>query len=115
MACDVMPESKSAKNDDTSSTELSVDDRWKGYTMRRITNVLKNPFGGHWLISCSMYDAGDEFTSFFFRKLDFVQQCHKNPKCLGLLKDYADEHQEVLSFYYGIEEIILDITTDDNS
>eukprot|EP00957_Ditylum_brightwellii_P112264 8559460-Ditylum_brightwellii.AAC.1 len=62
MACDVMAESKSAKDDDTSSTESSVDDRWKGYTMRRITNVPTDPFGGHWKISCSMYDADDEFT-----------------------------------------------------
>eukprot|EP00957_Ditylum_brightwellii_P188154 14324097-Ditylum_brightwellii.AAC.1 len=59
MACDVMPESESAKDDDKPSTESSVDDRWKGYTMRRTTNVLKDPFGGHWLISCSMYDAAN--------------------------------------------------------
>eukprot|EP00957_Ditylum_brightwellii_P095321 7260957-Ditylum_brightwellii.AAC.1 len=60
MACDVMPESESAKDDDMSSTKL---------------------------------------------KLDFVQQCYKNPKCLGLLKDYADKHQEVLSFYDEIEDV----------
>eukprot|EP00957_Ditylum_brightwellii_P000740 58008-Ditylum_brightwellii.AAC.1 len=62
MACGVMPESESAKDDDTSSTKLSVDDRWKGYTMQRIINVSKDPFGGHWKVSCSMYDADDEFT-----------------------------------------------------
>eukprot|EP00957_Ditylum_brightwellii_P061017 4631645-Ditylum_brightwellii.AAC.1 len=46
MTCDVMPESKSAKDDDTSSTESPVDDRWKGYTMGRISNVLRAPCGG---------------------------------------------------------------------
>eukprot|EP00957_Ditylum_brightwellii_P086071 6548018-Ditylum_brightwellii.AAC.1 len=60
MACDVTPESKSAKDDDKSSTESSVDDIWKGYTMWRITN------------------------------------------------DYADEHQEVLSFHGEIEEAVLE-------
>eukprot|EP00957_Ditylum_brightwellii_P061025 4632586-Ditylum_brightwellii.AAC.1 len=45
MACDVMPEPKSAKDDDKSSTELSVDDRWKIYTMCCINNVSKDPFG----------------------------------------------------------------------
>eukprot|EP00957_Ditylum_brightwellii_P198090 15091717-Ditylum_brightwellii.AAC.1 len=57
MGCDVMPESKSANNDDTSSTKLSIDDRWKGYTMQCISDVSMAPCGGHWLISCSMYDA----------------------------------------------------------
>eukprot|EP00957_Ditylum_brightwellii_P179589 13680537-Ditylum_brightwellii.AAC.1 len=61
MACDVIPESKSAKDDDKSSTESSVDDIWKGYTMRLITDVSKAQFGGHWLISCSMYDAANNF------------------------------------------------------
>eukprot|EP00957_Ditylum_brightwellii_P007224 548881-Ditylum_brightwellii.AAC.1 len=76
MACDVMPESNAAKDDDASSTKSSV-----GYTMQRITNVSKDPFGHHWLTSCSMYDAANEFR-----------------------RDYADEHQEVLSFYDEIEE-----------
>ena len=62
-----------------------------------------------------MYDAADKFARVFFRKLDFVQQCYKNPNCLGLLKDYADEHQEVLNFYGDIEEAVLEVTTDDNS
>eukprot|EP00957_Ditylum_brightwellii_P183616 13985867-Ditylum_brightwellii.AAC.1 len=38
VVCDVMTESESAKDDDTSSTESSIDDRWKGYTMQRISD-----------------------------------------------------------------------------
>eukprot|EP00957_Ditylum_brightwellii_P186253 14179137-Ditylum_brightwellii.AAC.1 len=80
-----MPESESAKDDDKSSTDLSVDDPWKGYTMQRITNVSKDLFGSHWVVSCAMYDADDELT-----------------------RDYADEHEEVLSFYYEIEVAVLE-------
>eukprot|EP00957_Ditylum_brightwellii_P016032 1208170-Ditylum_brightwellii.AAC.1 len=57
MVCDGMPESEPSKDDDMSSTKSSVDDRWKGYTMQRISDISRAPFGGHWLISCSMYDA----------------------------------------------------------
>eukprot|EP00957_Ditylum_brightwellii_P142009 10819633-Ditylum_brightwellii.AAC.1 len=61
MACDVMPGSESAKDDDKSSTKSSVDDPWKGFTMRHITNVSKDPFGSHLVVSCSMYNAANNF------------------------------------------------------
>eukprot|EP00957_Ditylum_brightwellii_P158107 12034793-Ditylum_brightwellii.AAC.1 len=90
-----MPESKSAKDDDTSSTKLSVDDKWKGYTMQCISDVSRAPCGGHWLISCSMYDADGKLRRRFCRKQEFCLECIKNSKCLELLKDYAVQHQEV--------------------
>eukprot|EP00957_Ditylum_brightwellii_P076503 5814873-Ditylum_brightwellii.AAC.1 len=115
MVCDVMSESKSAKDDDTSSTKSSVDDRWKGYTMWRISNASKALCGGHWIISCSMYDADGYFSRRFCRKQEFYQECIKNSKCLELLKDYAIQHQEVLYFYNEIEKDVINATTDDNS
>eukprot|EP00957_Ditylum_brightwellii_P031370 2377982-Ditylum_brightwellii.AAC.1 len=48
MVCDGMFESKPAKDDDMSSNESSIEDRWKGYTMQHISDVLRSPFGHHW-------------------------------------------------------------------
>eukprot|EP00957_Ditylum_brightwellii_P173920 13240354-Ditylum_brightwellii.AAC.1 len=45
MVCDGMPESKPAKDDDMSSNESPIDDRWKGYTMQRISDVSRDAFG----------------------------------------------------------------------
>eukprot|EP00957_Ditylum_brightwellii_P209196 15360755-Ditylum_brightwellii.AAC.1 len=57
MDCDGMPELEPAKADDMSSNELSIEDRWKGCTMQYINNMKNDAFGGHWLISCTMYDG----------------------------------------------------------
>ena len=115
MACDAMPESESAKEDDGSSSDSSDDDPWKGCTMQCVTGVSKDPFGSHLKISCRMKDEENKYSRGFFRKSDFVQQCYKNTKCLGYLKDYADQHVEWMSFYEEIEGIVLAVTTDDNS
>eukprot|EP00957_Ditylum_brightwellii_P034910 2645564-Ditylum_brightwellii.AAC.1 len=48
IGCDGMPDSKPAKDDGMSSTESPIEDRWKGYTIQRISNVARAPFGGHW-------------------------------------------------------------------
>eukprot|EP00957_Ditylum_brightwellii_P185613 14132211-Ditylum_brightwellii.AAC.1 len=102
MVCDGLPESKLAKDDDMSSTESPIDDRWKGYTMKRISNVLRAPFGCHWLISCSIQQ-------------EYYKECIKNPKCLELLKECAAQNEEAQLFYEDIEKQDINATTDDDS
>eukprot|EP00957_Ditylum_brightwellii_P101676 7748758-Ditylum_brightwellii.AAC.1 len=45
MQCDGMPRSESTKDHDMSCTESSIDDEWKGCTMKYINNVKKAPSG----------------------------------------------------------------------
>eukprot|EP00957_Ditylum_brightwellii_P085597 6511211-Ditylum_brightwellii.AAC.1 len=110
-----MPESKPAKDDDMSSNESSINDRWKGYTMQHISDLLRDSFGRHWLISCSMYDANGQFSRRFCRKQEYYQECIKNPKCLTLLKEYAAKNEEGQLFYEEIKKDAIIATTDDDS
>eukprot|EP00957_Ditylum_brightwellii_P107580 8207786-Ditylum_brightwellii.AAC.1 len=48
MDCDGMSKLEPAKDNNMSSNELSIEDRWKGCTMHYINNVKKDAFGGHW-------------------------------------------------------------------
>eukprot|EP00957_Ditylum_brightwellii_P000372 28932-Ditylum_brightwellii.AAC.1 len=114
MVCDGMPESKPAKDNDMSSNESSINDRWKGYTIQRISDVSRESFGGHWLISCSMYDADGKFSRRLCRKQEYYQECIKNPKCLKLMKEYAAKNEEGQLFYEEIEKDVINATTDDD-
>eukprot|EP00957_Ditylum_brightwellii_P062988 4780038-Ditylum_brightwellii.AAC.1 len=58
MDCDVMSELEPAQDDDMSCDESSTKDRLEGYTMKRINNVQRVQFGGHWLIFGAMHKGG---------------------------------------------------------
>eukprot|EP00957_Ditylum_brightwellii_P114937 8765654-Ditylum_brightwellii.AAC.1 len=45
MQCNGMPRSESTKDHDKSCTESSIEDNWKGCTMKYINNVKKEPSG----------------------------------------------------------------------
>eukprot|EP00957_Ditylum_brightwellii_P142658 10869335-Ditylum_brightwellii.AAC.1 len=73
MDCDGMPKLEPAKDHDKSCTKLSIEDRWKGCTIQYINNVKKATCGGHWLISCTMYD-GRQSSRRYCRQEEYYQE-----------------------------------------
>eukprot|EP00957_Ditylum_brightwellii_P174674 13300055-Ditylum_brightwellii.AAC.1 len=57
MQCDGMPKSKSTKDHDKSCTESSIENEWKGCTMKYINNVKNTPSGDNWQITCGMFEG----------------------------------------------------------
>eukprot|EP00957_Ditylum_brightwellii_P212398 15367214-Ditylum_brightwellii.AAC.7 len=114
MDFNVMSELEPAKDDDMSCGDLSTKNRWEGYTMKMINNVKKDSFGGHWLISCSMY-ARRLPSRRFCRQEEEYQECIKNPNCLELLKEHVAKNKNVQHIYEEIENRVFKATTDDDS
>eukprot|EP00957_Ditylum_brightwellii_P021260 1603737-Ditylum_brightwellii.AAC.1 len=68
-----MHEWEPAKDDDMSSNELSIEDRWEGCTMQCINIVKKDAFRGHCVTSCTMYD-GRQASRRYYRQEEYYQE-----------------------------------------
>eukprot|EP00957_Ditylum_brightwellii_P198995 15168325-Ditylum_brightwellii.AAC.1 len=73
--------------------------------------MKKDVFGGHWVISCSMYD-GRQTSRRYCNQEEYYQICTKNPKCLEYLKEYVAKNKDVQHIYEDIVTSVLKTTTD---
>eukprot|EP00957_Ditylum_brightwellii_P056286 4266521-Ditylum_brightwellii.AAC.1 len=112
MQCDGMPRLESTKYHDKSSTESSIEDKWKGCMMQYINNVKKAPCGGHWQIIGGMYKGDKYHARKYFRIGEFYEECIKHPQILELLRKYVAKNKEVQHIYKDILNCVLETSTD---
>eukprot|EP00957_Ditylum_brightwellii_P193590 14741528-Ditylum_brightwellii.AAC.1 len=62
-----------------------------------------------------MYDEESRYSRKYCRQQEYYQECIKNPKCLGLLKEYAAQSEEAQHIYEDNDKQAINTTTDDDS